>query len=363
MMRKLSSLFVLFLAMTTAAFAQDAAPQFLTGGDISLLTKVEESGGVFRDGGQPRDLLEIFKARGCNLMRLRLWVNPSGKKDMVCDLDYTVALARRIKKAGFKLLLDFHYSDTWADPAHQTKPAAWKDLPFDELKQRVHDYSRDSIAAFKKADALPDIVQIGNEIKGGMLWPDGKSGGSPNAFDQLAALLKAGVEGTKAGAGDGTASPQTPQIMIHIESGGDKGATQWFFDNVRQRGVPFDFIGLSYYPVWHGPLAQLKDNLKNAATRYGKPVIVVEVGYPWQGSNLNDKKAPMAYEATPEGQRQFLQDVVAAVRATPNGLGRGVVWWAPEWIPTTMGKGWSPRTLFDDEGNALPALEALNPAK
>ncbi len=346
----------------TPVFAQNTTPEFLTGGDISLLTKVEELGGVFRDGGKERDLLEIFKTRGCNFMRLRLWINPSGKADQVCGLDYTIKLAQRIKIAGFKLLLDFHYSDTWADPAKQHRPAAWKDLNFEDLTQRVFDYSRDSIAAFKAADAMPDMVQIGNEIAGGMLWPDGKSWGTTDAFAKFSALLEAGIKGTKQGAGD-----TLPQIMIHIDCGGDKSKTQWFFDELREQKVEFDVIGLSYYPVWHGPVSQLKANMDNAATRYGKPVIVVEAGYPWKGSNLSNKKEPMAYPATPAGQKQFLQEVVKAVREVPNNLGRGVVWWAPEWIPTkwTPAKGmgnWSPKTLFDDEGNALPALDALNHA-
>lgn len=331
--------------------------EFLTGGDISLLSKVEAAGGVFRDNGAPRDLLAIFKARGCNFMRLRLWVNPSGKADEVCDLAYTIKLAQRIKQAGFKLLLDFHYSDTWADPAHQTKPAAWKDLNFEDLTQRVFDYSRDSIAAFKAAGAMPDMVQIGNEIVGGMMWPDGKSWGTTDAFAKLSALLEAGIKGTQKGAGDAP-----PQTLIHLDCGGDKAKAQWFFDGLRDQNVEFDVVGFSYYPVWQGPLSQLKENIENAAARYGKPVIVVEAGYPWKGSNLSDKKTPMAYPATPAGQKQFLAEVIAAVRAVPNNLGRGVIWWAPEWIPTKGMGNWSPKTLFDDEGNALAALDAFNPA-
>ncbi len=206
---------------------------------------------------------------------------------------------------------------------------------------------------------MPEMVQIGNEIVPGMMWPDGKSYGTPDAFEKLGALLKAGIAGTKEGAGD-----DKPQIMIHLDCGGDKDKSQWFFDNVKAQNVEYDVIGFSYYPLWQGPLAHLKANIDNAATRYNKPVIVVEAGFPWQGSNLNDKKQPMAYPATPEGQKQFLQGVISTVRAVPNNLGRGVIWWAPEWIPTkwTPEKGmgnWSPKTLFDDEGNALPAFDAF----
>ncbi len=144
---------------------------FLTGGDISLLTKMEELGQVYLEGDQPRDLLQIFRARGYNGMRLRLWVHPSGEDIFVNDLPYTLALGRRIKEAGMEFLLDFHYADTWADPSAQPKPAAWANLSFAALTAQVHDYSRDVIAALRVGCAMPDIVQIGNEITRGIVWP------------------------------------------------------------------------------------------------------------------------------------------------------------------------------------------------
>ena len=327
----------------------------LTGADVSLLAALEASGAVYRDaGGSARDPLSLLHDRGCRLLRLRLWVNPSGQRDQVCDLPYTIALAQRIKRAGFQLLLDLHYSDTWADPGHQAKPADWRELPFDALVQRVHDYSRDVVQAFAAAGARPEMVQVGNEIAHGFLWPDGKLDGTDEAFMRFARLVRAGCEGVQAGAGGASV-----QRMIHSDRGGDPAASRWLFRKLVEAEVPFELIGLSYYPYWHGPLDGLRENLRGLAT-FKKPILVVEAGYPWRGANTDHEGRAMAYPASPAGQRQYLEDVMAAVRAAPDGLGRGVLWWAPEWIPTqALGGGWSPRTLFDDEGRALPALEAL----
>ena len=237
--------------------------EFLTGGDISMLTRIEKLGGVFRDNGKRRDFLEIFKASGGNCFRLRLFATPNGKNAVINDLPYTLALAKRIKAAGCKLLLNFHYSDTWADPGHQTKPAAWAKLPFDQLEKKVEEYTASVIAKFKLANALPDIVQIGNEITPGMLWPDGKNN-SKAQWDRLAQLLHAGIRGVQTSAG----KARKVQIMIHIASGGNWPKTKWFFDNLIARKVQFDIIGLSYYPWWHGTLDDLKANLRQTAQTY-----------------------------------------------------------------------------------------------
>jgi arabinogalactan endo-1,4-beta-galactosidase len=334
---------------------------FLTGGDVSLLARLEQLGVVYRDGGAPRDLLAAFKAHGANTMRLRLFHTPDHVGPVVNDLPYTVALGRRVKAAGLKLLLDLHYSDTWADPHQQHTPAAWRDLDFEHLTAAVETYSRESLAAMVAGGAAPDIVQVGNEITPGFLWPAGQLTGE-RQWPRFAQLLQAGIRGVLAGAGD-----SKPAIMIHVDCGGDAGKTRWFFDHLTAQGVEFDQIGLSYYPNWHGSLDDLKHNLEASGQRFGKPMVVVETGYPWRSWGPKDEwataKNPLfkLFALTPEGQRQYLEALIKLVRATPGGLGQGVLWWAPEWLPTKDIKGsWSPRTLVDDEGNLLPAASAFS---
>ncbi|MBL7224348.1 MAG: glycosyl hydrolase 53 family protein, partial [Candidatus Brocadiae bacterium] len=189
------------VAAAGAARREEAKRVFLKGGDISMLTRIEGVGGVYREEGEKREALAIFRGKGWNCVRLRLFHSPSGEGAVCNDLEYTVKLARRAKRAGFQILLDFHYSDTWADPGHQRKPAAWEGLAFEELERAVFAYTRDCIAAFRKAEALPDVVQLGNEITPGMLWPEGRVGGkefnTPKQWARLAALLAAGRRGVK----------------------------------------------------------------------------------------------------------------------------------------------------------------------
>jgi len=336
----------------------------LVGADISALATIEQAGGVFRDGGQPGDAIAILRAHGARAFRLRLFVNPNDSDVVVNDLPYTARMAARVKAAGAQLLLDFHYSDTWADPGHQTTPAAWASLPLDSLELEVERYTDSVIATLKRAGTLPDIVQVGNEIDDGMLWPLGELY-VPNA-DTLAAwqaftgLLKAGIRGVR----DALAPGDTVRIMLHYSQGGSAAGTQWFFDHMNAYGVPYDLIGLSYYPFWHGTLAALTANLQATALRYGKDIMVVETSYPWRAggweSMVNDAVA-MAWPATPQGQAQFVTDLVAAVAATPGGHGAGVFWWYPEAIqvPGLFVWGGGSLALFDSTGTVLPAAAAL----
>jgi arabinogalactan endo-1,4-beta-galactosidase len=337
---------------------QNTAFMFL-GADISALERIEQAGGVFRDGGQPGDAIAILKAHGANGFRLRLFVNPNYEDVQVNDLDYTVRMAGRVKAAGAKLLLDFHYSDTWADPGHQVTPAVWAGLDFDSLEQQVESYSTDVITRLKQAGALPDIVQVGNEIDAGMLWPLGRVGGTDDTaqqWDQFTRLLKAGIRGVRAALGPG----DSVRIMLQYSRGGSSSGTQWFFDHVDASGVPYDLIGLSYYPWWHGTLASLGANLRATALRYGRDVMVVETSYPWRAGGWEDmatNRAAMTWPVSPQGQAQFLRDVLAAVTAVPNDHGAGVVWWYPEAIevPGLFVWGGGSLALFDASGNVLPA--------
>ncbi|HTM92489.1 MAG TPA: glycosyl hydrolase 53 family protein, partial [Flavisolibacter sp.] len=242
----------------------------MLGADISFLPQLEDRGMKFSDNGVTKDAVQILKDNGLNYVRLRLFVNPEGDsgyspKKGFCDLDLTIAMAKRVKAAGMKFLLNFHYSDTWADPQKQFKPAAWKGQSFEQLRQTVFNYNKGVIQQMKKAGVTPDMVQIGNEINHGMIWPEGHI----NNLDSLAQLIYAAIQGVKA------ADPSIT-IMLHIALGGQNDESRFFLDNMIMRGVPFDVIGLSYYPRWHNTLEDLRYNLDDLARQYGKDLIVVE---------------------------------------------------------------------------------------
>jgi arabinogalactan endo-1,4-beta-galactosidase len=360
----LGGLFLLLALLCLAAPApakSSPPPAFLAGGDLSFLAREEQLGAVYKDGGRPRDALQIFKSHGWNVVRLRLWVHPTGQGEYINDLPYTISLAKRVKRAGLQFLLDFHYSDTWADPAHQVKPAAWKDLPFDQLTRQVKTYSRDVITTLRQSGAMPDIVQIGNETINGMLWPDGKVE-EPDGWTKYGTLLKAGIAGVR----DGAKPLPPPLLMIHINNGADVGLTQWFFDhlNPQKQGIDFDLIGLSYYPDGKNTLAQLRGALAADARKYHKPLVIAETAFPQNGTAGPDQVVYAAYGRTPEGQHLFLADLVKTVRETPGGLGQGVIYWQPEWVPIEGLPNYNGgNSLFDDQFNALPGLGALAPPR
>jgi arabinogalactan endo-1,4-beta-galactosidase len=335
----------------------------LRGADISALERIEQAGGVFRDGGQSGDAIAILMAHGGNLFRLRLFVSPNGQDVQVNDLAYTLRMASRVKAAGARLLLDIHYSDTWADPGHQVTPAAWASMGFDTLELQVETYTADVITHFRQAGVLPDIVQVGNEVDAGMLWPLGKLSYASDSlvqWDRFTRLLKAGIRGVRGALNPG----DSVRIMVHYSQGGSLSATQWFFDHMQAFGVPYDLIGLSYYPWWHGGLASLQANLRSTALRYGRDVMVVETAYPWRAGGwegMATNRSAMTWAVSLQGQARFLRDVVNAVAATPGGRGAGVIWWYPESIvvPGVLAWGGGSLALFDAGGNLLPAASEL----
>jgi arabinogalactan endo-1,4-beta-galactosidase len=320
-------------------------PYFILGADVSYLRDMESKGVVFTDDGKAEPGLEILHDHGYNWVRLRIMNEPTKLPN---TLAYTLAEAKAAKSAGFRLLLDFHYSDDWADPAHNRAPAAWAKLGHQELVNAVFDFTRNTVTAFREQGTMPDMVQIGNEITSGMLWPDGKL---PERWPPCAELIIAGVRGAEAGKGE---LPR-PAIMIHIDQGGNEETTRWFFDNLIVNHVPFDVIGQSYYPWWQGSLNDLKNNLAFMATRYKKPIVVVETAYDWRdGEEFKAGKPPFAQ--TPEGQAAFLAAVVKTVQQTPSGLGKGVFWWEPFAEGTIARRG-----MFDDRHEALPVLKDFDP--
>jgi arabinogalactan endo-1,4-beta-galactosidase len=341
----------------------------ILGADISSLKKSEDLGGVYKNAdGTPGDALQILKDHGLNYARLRVWVDPA---DGYHNKEKILVMAKRFKDLGIKLLVDFHYSDNWADPGKQIKPAAWKEYDFEQLKQALYDHTFDVCSNLVAQGTPPDVVQIGNEINAGMLWPDGHTYDPPN-WDNLAQLLIAGHDAVKA------CSPET-QVMLHIAEGGDNDVARWWFDNITRKEVPFDVVGISYYPYWHGSLAELQYNLNDISARYDKDVIVVETAYAFTEQDndgfaniANDELKVPQYLYTPEGQRDMLRNVISVVRAVDNGRGIGVFYWDATWIAVegngwdntnpAEGNAWENQALFDFEGKALPALaEYLNP--
>jgi arabinogalactan endo-1,4-beta-galactosidase len=327
--------------------AMPARPQsYAIGADVSFLAKCEKDVVIFKEDGQAKDVLAILREHRYNWVRLRLFVDPAAAADKLPnDLPYTLALAKRAKARGFHLLLDLHYADSWADPGKQPIPEAWKQLKHKQLVEQVFNYTRDTIAAFAREGVLPEMVQVGNEITYGMLWPDGKL---PDNWDNLADLLKAGVRGVDAGRGSGP----KPRIMIHIERSGNYEEAVWFFDNLISHHVPFDVMGLSYYPFWHGNIDKLRGNLHDLALRYQHPIIVVETAANWTPDPMAGKKSD--FPESPAGQEAFLRAVDAAVRAIPRGLGQGVFWWEPAAENELRGRGY-----FDNDGNVLPVIHAF----
>jgi arabinogalactan endo-1,4-beta-galactosidase len=319
------------------------ADEYAIGADLSFLGQAEQRGTVFKENGQAKPGLQIFRYHGYNWIRLRLFHTPTRLPN---NLEYTIALAQDARKLGFRFLLNYHYSDTWADPGKQFLPKAWEGKSHEELVEAVFEYTRDTIATFRDAGVLPEMVQIGNEISAGMLWPDGKL---PENWDNLAELLHAGIEGVEAGRGYAA----RPRIMIHIDKGGNLKATKWFFDKWHSYGIDYDVIGQSYYPWWHGSLEDLRENLAFMAREYKKDIMLVEVAYNWRPTEYKNKPAP--FPESPEGQRQFLDEVHRLVLSTPDNRGKGIFWWEP-----AVQGGLRSRGFFDDDGNALPVIKVFD---
>ena len=339
------------LLLLTATFAQAqqpiACPHLALGVDTSFLAKAETDGTVFKDAGKPGEGLEILRHHGYGWVRLRLFNDPSNSKEKLPnDLAYTIAEAQEAKALGYGILLDFHYSDDWADPGHQITPVAWQKLKHRDLVEAVHTYTRDTIQKFREAGVLPNMVQVGNEETSGMLWPDGKL---PDEWSNFTDLLAAGIKGVAEGAG----TEKKPLIMLHIDKGGNREVTEWFFSHIYAAHINYDVIGQSYYPWWEGSLADLKDNLAWTAEHLHKPIIIVETAYSWRADNYQKKPGP--FPETPAGQKAFLEALTAVVAATPNGLGKGIFWWEPAVRGPLARRG-----LFNDDGESLPALNTFD---
>lgn len=380
--------------LAASAFAADAVKtrpfnampaDFIKGADISTLLEAEQHGAKFyNQNGQQQDAIAILKANGVNYVRLRLWVDPQDASGKTYgggsnNLENTIALAKRVKAQGLKLLLDFHYSDFWTDPGKQFKPKAWEKMDYPQLKTAIHDYTRDTIARFKQEGVLPDMVQIGNEINGGMLWPEGKSWGQGGGeFDRLAGLLNAAIGGLK----ENLTGGEQVKIMLHLAEGTKNDTFRWWFDEIAKRGVPFDIIGLSMYTYWNGPISALKANMDDISKRYNKDVIVVEAAYGYTLDNCDNAENSFqakeekdgGYPGTVQGQYDYIHDLMQSVIDVPDHRGKGIFYWEPTWI-AVPGTSWATKAgmkyihdewkegnarenqaLFDCQGKVLPSI-------
>ena len=332
--------------------------QFINGVDISMLKQVEESGGLFYENGNQIDPVQIFKDKGLNTVRIKIWHTPSLNYN---NLESVLEIANRANNVGLNLLLDFHYSDTWADPSSQTKPSAWIDLTFEILCDSIEQYSRHVITKLKNQNTLPKYVQIGNETDCGLLWPDGyvcDESNNDSQWNKLGALFMHAIDGVNSALD----TQDTIKIISHVSSEGN-----WFFNNLIGQGVDIDILSISYYPMWHGTLSDLNQNMDELGNEFQKPVLIVETAYPftleWNDNTNNilglETQLLEGYEASEEGQFTFLYDLITLV--DENDYGLGICYWAPDWISTNQfGSPWENQALFDFDGELLDAISVFD---
>lgn len=303
------------------------------GADASWVTEMEASGRKFyNSAGTQMECMALLKSLGMNTIRLRVWVNPTPSWNNAADV---VAKAVRAKNLGLRVMVDFHYSDSWADPGKQTKPAAWSALDFAGLKTALATHTTDVLSQLKTAGVTPEWVQVGNETNDGMLWPDGKASTNMGNFAQL---VNAGYDAVKG------VFPSA-KVIVHISNGYDNSLFRWMFDGLKTNGAKYDVIGMSLYPSttnWSTYNTQCLTNMNDMVTRYGKEVMVVEVGMPWD---------------SPNDCNSFLTDLINKVKSVPNGKSLGVLYWEPEaynnWNNYSLG-------AFDNSGKPTVALNAFS---
>lgn len=317
-----------------------ASSPFAAGADVSWLTQMEAAGKKFYEGGVtastvPVECMSLLKSLGMNSIRLRVWVNPSGGW---CNAQDVLAKAIRANNLGMRIMIDFHYSDTWADPGHQTKPATWTSLSLADLKTAVATHTTDVLNLLKTNNITPEWVQVGNETSNGMLWDTGKA--SVNMAN-YATLTNAGYDAVKA------VFPNT-RVIVHLNNGYDNGLFRWIFDGLKNNGGKWDVIGMSVYPAWYSPANDWQNcnlacltNMNDMVNRYGKEVMVVECGMSWDlAATCNS----------------FLTDLIAKTKTVAGGKGLGVFYWEPEcygnWNGYSLG-------AFDNNGKPTVALDAF----
>ena len=342
---------------------------FLMGADISSLQAMEDQGAKYYDlDGTHKDAIGILQAHGVNAVRLRIWNRPEKSFDRgdYCDLKGTLAMAKRVKEAGLHLLLDFHYSDFWADWKKQTIPAQWSGQGKEELAESVYAYTGQVLRAMEADGAYPDMVQIGNEIGCGLLWDYGTLEHPEN----IALFLNQGIKAVRETDGN----VHKTEVMIHLECGGDAPRTERFFETLEQNGMTdYDVIGLSYYPYWAGGYEKLRENMRNLKERFGRRVVVVETAFPYTDESNDDMpnvvtseitRKATGLEASVANQRKVTEEIIRLVKKEENGY--GVYYWEPVWyclkgvgMEKGSGNEWENQAMFDKNGRALESLKAF----
>ncbi len=316
-----------------AALAGSArAAEFARGADVGWLSEMEAKGIKFYDaGGKTQDCLDVLKGVGMNSIRLRVWVNP---KDGWCGVDDVVKMAVRAKQHGYRIMIDFHYSDWWADPGKQNKPAAWAKHDIEQLKADVAEHTTVVLKALKAAGVTPEWVQVGNETNDGMLWEDGRASKNMKNFAGLVTSGSRAVKAVFPGA----------KVIVHISNGYDGAMFRWMFDGLTANNVPYDIIGMSLYPTaadWQKLNDECLANMTDMVARYGKEVMISEVGM-----EVADAAAA----------KLFLADIIKKNKSLPGGKGLGVFYWEPEchnnWVGYTKG-------AFGNDGRPTLALDAF----
>ncbi|MEJ8820205.1 glycoside hydrolase family 53 protein [Lacibacter sp. H407] len=307
---------------------------FAKGADVGWLTEMEAAGKKFYTAaGVETEGIALMKSLGMNTIRLRVWVNPSPAWNNAADV---VAKAVRAKNLGMRVMIDFHYSDSWADPGKQTKPAAWTAMSFAEMKSALALHTTDVLTQLKTAGVTPEWVQVGNETNNGMLWPEGRASTSMSNYAQL---VNAGYDAVKA-------VFASAKVIVHVSNGWDNSLFRWNIGGLISNGAKFDVIGMSLYPSyvaagWASANQQCLNNMNDMVALYNKEVMVVEVGMPW--------------DSAPDC-KLFITDLIAKVKSVTNKKGLGVLYWEPQ----SYG-GWKGYTLgaFDNSGKPTVAMDAF----
>lgn len=330
---------------------------YYKGMDVSSLKEMMDAPFSFKNkAGEAVDPFQLMVDNGVNSIRLRIWNEPENVPESrgYCNLNDTILLAQKAKEHGLHILLNFHYSDYWADPGKQNKPAAWKDLSFEDLVQAVYNFTYQTLAAMREAGVTPQMVQVGNEVRSGLLFPDGEV---PN-YKQMVQLLNAGLRAVK---------EFDPAIftMIHLDQGGRYSWLHTWFEAAFAEGLDdFDIIGLSYYPFWHGSFAELKHSLSQLVQDYNKEIILAEVAHAWRivenGFIDTAQERIAGFPANPLGQRQVLDLLNQIVSSLPDKKGRGIYYWEPL-MPADHGfGGWADNmTLVDNHAQVMEGIEAF----